>query len=111
MHRAYSKCLKIPCVPKGQLISECPLMSQIFQKTNEKFDKFLSKESKKWSNHNIKALYIVFNTLNSPYDYNIRNCLYFVDLITFWFLGQKFVKFFVGCLENLKKSKRHSEIN
>ena len=26
-------------------------------------------------------------------------------------MGQKFVKFFVGVLENLKKSKRHSEIN
>ena len=33
------------------------------------------------------------------------------DLTTFQIPGQKFVKFFVGVLENLKKSKRHSEIN
>ena len=35
----------------------------------------------------------------------------FYDLTTFKILGQKFVKFFVGFLENLKKSKSHSEIN
>ena len=34
----------------------------------------------------------------------------FYDLDTFQILGQKFVKFFVGFLENLKTSKRHSEI-
>ena len=42
---------------------------------------------------------------------NIRRSLYFVDLTTFYTLGQKFVKFFVGFLENLRLSKRHSEIN
>ena len=41
----------------------------------------------------------------------IRKCLYFVDLTTFCILGQKFVKFFVGFLEYLRLSKRHSEIN
>ena len=41
----------------------------------------------------------------------IRRCLYFVDLITFFILGQKFVKFFDAFLENLRLSKRHSEIN
>ena len=33
------------------------------------------------------------------------------DLTTFYILGQKFVKFFVGFLEKFKKSKRHSDIN
>ena len=32
-------------------------------------------------------------------------------MITFYILGQKFVKFFVGILENLRLSERHSEIN
>ena len=35
----------------------------------------------------------------------------FYDLTTFYILGQKFVKFVIGFLENSKKSKRHSEIN
>ena len=41
----------------------------------------------------------------------IRRCLYFVHLTTFYILGQKFVKFFVGFLGKSKISKRHSEIN
>ena len=41
----------------------------------------------------------------------IRGCLYFVDLTTFYILGQKFVKFFVVFLKNLRLSKRRSEIN
>ena len=41
----------------------------------------------------------------------IRRGLYFVDLTTFYILGQKFVKFFDGFLENLRLSKRHSEIH
>ena len=41
----------------------------------------------------------------------IRRCLYFVDLTTFYILGQKFVNFFVGFLEKFQISKRHSEIN
>ena len=36
----------------------------------------------------------------------IRRCLYFVHLITFHILGQIFVKFFVGFLENLKKNQK-----
>ena len=35
----------------------------------------------------------------------------FCWLITFYILGQKFVKFFVVFLENLRLSKRQSEIN
>ena len=35
----------------------------------------------------------------------IRKCLYFVDWITFYILGQNFVKFFVGFLENLRYRK------
>ena len=41
----------------------------------------------------------------------IKGCLYFVDLTTFNILGQKFVKFVVVFLENLRLLKRHSEIN
>ena len=41
----------------------------------------------------------------------IRGCLYFVDLTTFYILGKKIVNFFVAFLENLRLSKRHSEIN
>jgi hypothetical protein len=69
-------------------------------------------ESKKWSNHEIKPHYI---DLNSNYVQIIllimRRCFYFVVLITFDILGQKFVKFSVGFLENFRLSKRHSEIN
>ena len=36
---------------------------------------------------------------------------YFVNLATFYILGQKFGKFFVGFLEKLRLPKRHSEIN
>ena len=63
----------------------------------------------------IKAYYDDFNTMNSPYihfDYFItRKCFYFVDLTTFYILGQKFVKFYARFLVNLRLSKRHSEIN
>ena len=60
----------------------------------------------------IKAHYNDFDTNYMYVIPNIiRRCLYFVDMITFYILGQKFVKFFVVFLENLKKSKRHSEIN
>ena len=37
-------------------------MSEIFQKNNENFDKFLPIESKKWSNHKIKAHFNDFDT-------------------------------------------------
>ena len=81
-------------------------MSQIFQKTNEKFDKYLPKESKKWSNHKIKAHCNDFDTNHVQIISNfIRRSLYFVDLATFYIPGQKFVKFFVGFLENLKYQK------
>ena len=41
----------------------------------------------------------------------IGRCLYFVNFTPFCILWQKFVKFFVGFLENLKLSKRRSETN
>ena len=78
-------------------------MSKIFQKTTEKFDKFLP-----W---NLKSGQIIrqneFNTMNSSYlNYSsVRNCLYFDDFNTFLVLGQKFVKFFGGFLENFKNQK------
>ena len=37
--------------------------------------------------------------------YVIKRCLYFVDMTTFYILGQKFVKFFIGYLENLRYEK------
>ena len=44
--------------------------------------------------------------LNTHVNYIIsRKWLYFVDLMTFYILGQKFVKFFVGFLENLRYQK------
>ena len=53
-------------------------------------------ESKKWSNHKIKAHFIDLNTNYVQIILNImRRCFYFVVLITFDILGQKFVKFFV----------------
>ena len=65
--------------------------------------------------YKIKALYNVFNTINSPYNHIysiIRKCLYFVDFTTFQILGQKFVKFFrYFFLENLRRQKGHSEIS
>ena len=36
---------------------------------NAKIWQISGQESKKWSNHKIKALYNVFNTLNSPYNH------------------------------------------
>ena len=85
-------CLKFSKKPTKNLTNFCP-------------------ESKKWSNHEIKAHYIDLNTNYVQIILNImRRCFYFVVLITFDILGQKLVKFFVGFLENLKTSKRHSEI-
>ena len=68
-----------------------------------------------WSNYKLKALYNVFNTLNSPYNhvnYIVRRkYLYFVYFTTFWILGQKFVKSFFWFFGKFKTSKGHSEIN
>jgi hypothetical protein len=47
---------------KGQLFSECLFDILNFPKNQRKFDKFLPQESKKSSNHKIKAFYNVFNT-------------------------------------------------
>ena len=91
---------------RGQIISECLRDFLNFPKNQQKIWQISAPESKKWSNHKITAPYSVFNTLNGPYNHIIiRKCLYFVDLTTFQFLGQKFVKFFVGVLEDLKTSK------
>ena len=60
-------------------------------------------ESKKWSNHKIKAHYNDFDINYVQIISNIkRRCLYFVDLTTFYIVGQKFVKCFVSFLENFK---------
>ena len=54
-----------------------------FPKNQQKIWQISALESKKWSNHKITAPYIVFNTLNSPYNHSIiRKCLYFLDLTT-----------------------------
>ena len=97
---------------KGQLISECLFDVLNFPKNQRKIWQISALEYKKWSNHKIKAHYNDFDTNYVQIILNIiRRCLYFVDLTTFYILGQKFVKFFVGFLENLRLSKRHSEIN
>ena len=102
-------CLKFSKKPTKNLTNFCP-------------------ESKKWSNHKTKAPYSVFNTLNRPrtseemdgtlprFAYDYMDYLMYYSAFILWsdhFLdsGQKFVKFFVGFLENLKKSKRRSDIN
>jgi hypothetical protein len=97
---------------KGQLISECLFDVLNLPKNQRKIWQISALETKKWSNHKIKAHYDEFDTnyvqiiLN-----NITRCLHFVDLTTFYILGQKCVKFFVVFLENLRLSKQHSEIN
>ena len=97
---------------KGQLISECLFDVLNFPKKQRKIWQISALESKKWSNHKIKAHYNDFDTNYVQIILNIiRRCLYFVDLTTFYILGQKFVKVFIGFLENLRLSKRHSEIN
>ena len=69
-------------------------------------------ESKKLSNHKIKAHYIDLDTNYVQIISNImRRCLYFVVLTTFYILGQKFVKYFVVFFGKSKTSKGHSEIN
>ena len=72
----------------------------------------LCPESKKWSNNKMKAHHNDFDKSNSPYnDIIIRKCLYFVNLKTFYILGQKFVKFFVFFFGKSMTPKRHSKIN
>ena len=71
---------------KGQLISEC-LFDQCllnFPKNQRKIWQISALESKKWSNHKIKAHYNDFDTNYVQIIINvIRRCLYFVDLTTF----------------------------
>ena len=55
---------------KGQLISECLFDVLNFPKNKQKIS---VQESQKLSNHKIKALYNVFNTLNSPFLENLRH--------------------------------------
>ena len=52
---------------KGQLISKFPFGVIVWTKIPTKKKLTISAlEFEKWSNHKIKALYNVFNTLNSP---------------------------------------------
>ena len=52
------------------------------------------------------------HTWKSQYNHSIiRKWFYFVDLTTFYFLGQKFVKFFIVSFRKFKTPKKHSEIN
>ena len=54
----------------------------------------------------IKAHYNDFDTNYAQIVLHIiRGCLYFVELTTFYILGQKFVKFFVGFSEISKNQK------
>ena len=55
--------------PKGQIISECPFEILDFPKIPPKIWQISALESEKWSNHKIKALYNVFNTLNNKFDH------------------------------------------
>ena len=53
---------------KGQLISKCPFCVIVWTKIQRKKLTISALEFEKWLNHRIKALYNVFNTLNSPYN-------------------------------------------
>ena len=95
-----------PWTDKDQFISECLFDVLNFPKNQRKIWQISALESKKWSNHKIKAHYNDFDTNYVQIILNIiRRCLYFVDLTTFYILGQKFVKFFVVFLESLRYRK------
>ena len=81
-------------------------MSFRFPKHQRKFGQISALESKKWSNHKIKAHHNDFDTnYVQIISYIIRRCQYYVDLTTFYILEQKFVQIFVGFLENLRHQK------
>ena len=69
---------------KGQIISECPLEILDFPKIPRKIWQISALESEKWSNHKIKALYNVFNTLSNKFDHMCYEKVPLsYDLITF----------------------------
>ena len=77
-----------------------------FSKIPQKIWQISALESEKWSNHKIKALYNVFNTLDNKFDHiYYKKVSLSYDLTPFTVLGQKSVKFFGGFLENLKFPK------
>ena len=66
------------------------MKSSILQNSNRKFWRISALKSKKWWNQQNKGTFLLYNTLNSPYNYMtyvnykiIRKSLYFVDLTTF----------------------------
>ena len=90
---------------KGQLISECLFDVLSFpKKTTKNLTNFCPR---KWSNHKVKAQYNDFDTNYVQIMLNItRRYLYFVDLTTFYILGQKSVKFFVVFFGKFKIVKK-----
>jgi hypothetical protein len=56
-------------ISKGQLISKCPFGVIVWTKIPTKNMINSALEFEKWSNHKIKALFIFFNTLKSPYNH------------------------------------------
>ena len=54
---------------KGQLISECLFDFLNFPKNHQKIWQISAQEPKKWLNHQIKALYNTFNTINNKFDH------------------------------------------
>ena len=91
---------------KGQLISECLFDVLNFPKKQPKIWQISALESKKWSNHKIKAhcnanyVQIILNI--------IRRCLYFVDLTT---SRAEICQIFCCFLEILRLPKIYSEYN
>ena len=53
---------------KGQLTSKCPFGVIVWTKIPTKNLTNSALEFEEWSNHEMKALYNVFNTLNSSYN-------------------------------------------
>ena len=81
---------------KGQLISECLFDVLNLPKNQRNIWQISALEYKKWSNHNdLDTNYVQF------FKYYKKVSLFF-DITTFYILGQKFVKCFVGFLENLR---------
>ena len=91
---------------KGQLISECSFWNFKFSKNPPKIWRISALESKRWSNHKIKALsYNIWSNLLLKCIKDVIECLYLMIWSLFRYLGQKSVKFFGGFLENLKFQK------
>ena len=92
---------------KGQLISECLFGILNFPKNQRKIWQISAQESKKWSNHKIKAPYSVFKTLNSPYNHSIKESAFALliwPLFSAWAEICQIFRWFFGKFKNIKNT-------